>query len=134
MFCFRGRFSYFRTVITRFFRLAPSIWFLMVLSELVSYSTKDSDSCLDTLCSGAWWKTFLNIQNTTIRGLHQCLIWTWYVASEIQLSFIAPLFIYVLKRWKIKTLFLMSLMIIGISIYRVHLFFQILPDFEYETL
>ncbi|EFX85286.1 hypothetical protein DAPPUDRAFT_314000 [Daphnia pulex] len=52
-------------------------------------------------CRNAWWRQFLYINNLfPLDPEYGCMGQTWYLAVDMQLFFVSPLFIYPLWRWR----------------------------------
>lgn len=102
----------------RFLRLTP----LMGASVLLSMSLMRfmgsgpvwplSMDYLRQSCKRYWWSTLLYVQNY-VNPSDQCLMHTWYLNVDMQLFVIAPFIIYLIYRFKAKTIFTLAILVLG---------------------
>lgn len=57
----------------------------------ISYYSVDS-------CAAGWWRNLLFVNNLNSHMYDQCMVWTWYVANDMQFFLVSPLFL-VLLAW-----------------------------------
>ncbi|GFT48275.1 nose resistant to fluoxetine protein 6, partial [Nephila pilipes] len=84
----------------RFIRLTPVyMMILAVYSTLHSYFGSGPlwpDANVDPNCTPEWWWNLLYINNFLPS---KCMGWTWYMATDMQMYIISPLFLITLWRW-----------------------------------
>ena len=90
----------------RYIRLLPLYLLAMLLTiGLVPYLFSDGPLAVFNewqmnICTNKWWHNLLYIQNYTKIG-EGCLIWSWYLANDMQLFLITP-WIIILFNWNKK--------------------------------
>ena len=102
----KGRFPFLPFYIHRYLRLTPSIAFVLFffmfmtvhLSDGPYYSlTLDSASTYYNNCRSYWWTNLLYINNFYPSNANDgCIIWTWYLANDMQFFVISPLMLILL--------------------------------------
>jgi len=116
----RGRFNIILFYVHRYFRLTPVYAIILAfLATLVVYVGSGPDwqnvrYTMVDVCRNEWWRNllYINIYLTSPIG---CMGETWYLANDIQMYIISPLFIYPLWRWNqrgvIWVLFCLSILL-----------------------
>ncbi|KFM61437.1 Nose resistant to fluoxetine protein 6, partial [Stegodyphus mimosarum] len=56
------------------------------------------DKDIEPSCKNYWWWNLLYINNFQ-KSVDQCMVWSWYLANDMQFFIISPLFLYSLWRW-----------------------------------
>ncbi|XP_078686671.1 nose resistant to fluoxetine protein 6-like [Branchiostoma floridae x Branchiostoma belcheri] len=88
----------------RYWRLTPTYMFVMMLYVWVlPYMFSGPfwpPAPLDPNCGDNWWTNILYINNL-VNDDRQCMIWSWYLANDMQFFVIGVPLVYILYRWQI---------------------------------
>ncbi|GFS92345.1 nose resistant to fluoxetine protein 6 [Nephila pilipes] len=96
-----GNISWINFYVIRFLRLTPG--YMMILGLQATLFTHTGSGPLwptfdtDPSCRENWWMNLLYINNFQ-SVYEQCMAWTWYIAADMQLFLLSPLFIIPLIR------------------------------------
>ena len=92
-----GRFPFVHYYVHRYLRLTPIYAFVLFFAWFLTrhIAAGPSLSLVDPFapqCSKFWWTNFLYINNLYPWKFNdQCLVWTWYLANDMQFFVISPL-------------------------------------------
>ena len=92
-----GRFPFIHYYVHRYLRLTPVYAFVLFFAWFLTrhIAAGPSLSLVDPFapqCSKFWWTNFLYINNLYPWKFNdQCLVWTWYLANDMQFFVISPL-------------------------------------------
>ncbi|ETN58494.1 hypothetical protein AND_009900 [Anopheles darlingi] len=81
------------SILYRYLRLTPVYWFTIVANEVILKWTYDrsvfTPGIIDHItCDRFWWRNILYINNWFTFG-EMCMIWSWYLANDMQFYVIA---------------------------------------------
>ena len=111
----KGQTNWFKYYFHRFFRLTPSYMFVILLvaklrpffgAGPVWFVAADT-----TACSDNWWTNLLYLNNFLKMGNNlseMCLSHTWYLAVDMQMFLVSPIFLFVAYRYKLRPLVCIS--------------------------
>ena len=85
----------FKTLFNRYLRLTPIYAIVLLIATTLSAALNDTSSFLplednEMNCKLYWWRNFLYIQNWWPMS-EMCMSWSYYLASDFQLFFVACL-------------------------------------------
>eukprot|EP00111_Clytia_hemisphaerica_P007343 TCONS_00021359-protein len=93
----------------RFLRLTPTYAFVILLwVNVVPYCADSPVMVLDPLkperqkCFDYWWTNILYINNFWPEWKNICMVWTWYLANDMQFYLVAPLILFAFHRLEAK--------------------------------
>jgi peptidoglycan/LPS O-acetylase OafA/YrhL len=97
-----GKLNLINIILSRFFRLSPSVWFTVLLAFLIPSLANGPlwHEYFDyqmSKCYYSWWATIFFFNN----WLHEndmCLLHTWYLSSDFQLFLFAIAFLILLYK------------------------------------
>ncbi|XP_055839705.1 regulator of hypoxia-inducible factor 1-like [Episyrphus balteatus] len=95
--------EWFKLIIYRYLRLAPSLGFVIFLNASILPRLQDGPFWRHVsepeyiLCRETWWTNLLFINNFTLRK--SCLHQTWYIAADFQLYIIASAILIIIARY-----------------------------------
>lgn len=102
----KGKFNVGLFYLHRYLRLTPVYAVILgFVATLMVYLGTGPNwynvNLLSNACRISWWRQFLYINNLfPLDPYHQCIGQAWYLAVDMQLFLLSPLFIYPLWRWR----------------------------------
>ena len=87
--------SFLKRIFNRYVRLTPIYMFVLLMAGSVSTFHNDTSVFYqnddnEANCKKYWWRNLLYIQNLWPIS-EMCMTWSWYVATDFQLYFVACL-------------------------------------------
>ncbi|XP_031635113.1 nose resistant to fluoxetine protein 6-like [Contarinia nasturtii] len=135
----KGKINVVQFYIHRYVRLTP----LLIISILVSVCRFAGNgpllpnmlSITSNQCKRYWWSTLLYIQNY-VNPENLCFGSSWYLSVDTQLYCIAPAIVYLIYRFKAKSLVPLSLLVLACIIItlRVHVMYNLTTLFAPEKM
>ncbi|XP_059352860.1 nose resistant to fluoxetine protein 6-like isoform X2 [Daphnia carinata] len=101
----KGRFNIGLFYLHRFLRLTPVYAIILgfiatLLVYLGSGPNWENVRYLSLACRWNWWNNLLYVNNYVVTYPLECMGETWYLACDMQMFLLSPLFIYPLWRWR----------------------------------
>ncbi|GAB1867720.1 Nose resistant-to-fluoxetine protein N-terminal domain-containing protein [Camponotus japonicus] len=107
--------EFFIHVIRRFIRLTPAYMMMIGILQLNS-AWYDKNSHFPTymykVCSQYWWKNLLYINNL-FDSDKMCMIWSWYLANDMQYFIIATILLILSTIYFYMSVFILGTLLIG---------------------
>ncbi|CAG0891484.1 unnamed protein product [Darwinula stevensoni] len=102
----KGRFNIFRFYFHRYIRLTPALALLIAFTTVYMSRLRSGPyyfnlhQFLTKACEDYWWRNLLYINNL-FKQEEMCAAHTWYMANDMQMYIISPLFIFPLFMWPV---------------------------------
>ncbi|XP_021367674.1 nose resistant to fluoxetine protein 6-like isoform X2 [Mizuhopecten yessoensis] len=90
-----GKINWFMYYLHRFWRLTPPYMLVMFMYVALMRYTGDGpfwpkNGHEKDFCAKTWWRNLLYINNF-VDSFNSCMVWTWYLANDMQFYLISPL-------------------------------------------
>ncbi|KAJ7323148.1 hypothetical protein OS493_032152 [Desmophyllum pertusum] len=115
-----GQLPLFNYYFHRFWRLTPTYMFCLLFFDKMTGFLGEGPMWYgaqgESPCAKYWWTNLLYINNFYPTSMNDtCMLWTWYLANDMQFYIIAPAILFTAYRFRLRGLLLIVGVLTGIS-------------------